>query len=413
MLLDNDGAYPPLSRFFAQQLAFLEAGTDPAEIGLALAAEAGQGNEQRIVNGDNVSPPVWMYKAGGYAVVFCGGTEELSQAAYLVSAWSLRVPNDTIAGLPLLFDQLAFRFRAIYNAFGPPSPPRLFFVGHSYGGCIAQACAAYFKSVQPEIAILSVSFGAPRVGDARFARLQSVNSNTRWMNDDDPVPLLPPSAPAAVSYAAGLGSEVLYRWEAFQHGGGGIVLDDLGNPTPGELPPRGVVPGGASLAAWVLKTAQGGVTQHSMSAYYDRLTMLVNRTVPPSPVRPSAAPVEPSRITDRHTRNAQQDAFIQTIVHTGATQQQGPLIVPPDRPFKTVKFDGLWWVTFGGQLVAVGATRKRAGRMAVLGNDFLRRIQRQAGVDTVSLKQLFGEYLDAASTPDNGFSPVIAAFPTT
>jgi len=42
----------------------------------------------------------------------------------------------------------------------------------------------------------------------------------------------------------------------------------------------------------------------------------------------------------------------------------------------------------------------------------LRRIQRQAGVDTEALKTLFSNYLDAASTPDNGFSPVIKAFPT-
>jgi len=412
MLFDNDGAYPPLSQFFAQQLGILESGSDPATVGLAIGEVAGQGNSQLITAGNSRIPPYWIYKAEGYAIVFIGGTEDISQAATLVTAWSRRIPNDTFAGLPDLMDSTAFAIIARFQSFGPPTPGRVFFVGHSYGGVLAQAAAAVFKSRNPSVSVLSVTFGAPRTGDRRFTAMQSRDSNTRWMNDDDPVPLLPPSIPAAISYATGLGNEVIGRWEQFIHGGGGVVLDSDGNPTPGELPPRGQVAGGASLAAWVLKTAQGGDPAHSMSAYYDRLTKLVTRTAPPMPARVHEARQEPSRVNDRHTQNNQIDAYIANIVHTGAQQQVGPIVVPPDRPFKTVKFDGLWWVTFGGQLVAVGGTRKRAGRMAVLGNDFLRRIQRQAGVDTVALKQLFGEYLDLASVPGNGFSPVIAAFPT-
>jgi len=413
MLFDNDGSYPPLSKWFAQQLAFLEAGSDPSLIGAAAADVSGESNEQGdILDSDQM--PYWHWiNSQSFSVFMFTGTNSIAQAANLVSAWSQRVPNDTYPGLPTLMDSMGFRVGSLMTGLGKRPANRVFFVGHSLGGVIAQAAAAMWKRSRPSNAVLSVTFGSPRVGDRRFASTQSQNSNTRWMNDDDPVPLLPPSIPASISYAVGLGNEVIGRWEQFIHGGGGVILDSNGNPAPGELPPLGHIAGGASLANWVLKTAQAGSSAHQMSAYYDRLNQLVNRVAPAMPASVREAPAEPSRTNDRHTHNAQTDAFIATIVHTGALQQNGPLIVPLDRPFKTIKFDGLWWVTFGGQLVAVGPTRKRAGRMAVLGNDFLRRIQRQAGVDTVALKQLFGEYLDAASIPDNGFSPVIAAFPDT
>ncbi len=413
MLFDNDGAYPPLSRWFAQQLAFLEAGSDPSLIGVSAAEISGESNSQGDFASGATIPKYHWINSQSFSVMLFTGTDSIDQAVNLVSAWSQRVPNNTFPGLPTAMNDMANIVTSRMTTQGRVPANRVFFVGHSLGGVVAQASAAVWKRSRPSSSVLSVSFGAPRVGDRRFAQSQSQNSNTRWMNDDDPVPLLPPSIPASLSYAVGLGNEVIGRWEQFVHGGGGVVLDVNGNPTAGELPPRGQIAGGASLANWVLKTAQGGVTSHSMSDYYDRLNMLVNRTAPPMPVHVREAAAEPSRVNDRHTHNQATDAFIANIVHTGATQQQGPIVVPPDRPFKTVKFDGLWWVTFGGQLVAVGGTRKRAGRMAVLGNDFLRRIQRQAGVDTVALKQLFSDYLDAASIPDNGFSPVIAAFPTT
>jgi pimeloyl-ACP methyl ester carboxylesterase len=412
MLFDNDGAYPPLSRWFAQQLAFLEAGSDPSLIGASAAEISGQGNTQGDYPSGGKIPPMHWIDSASFSVVLIAGTDDILQAANLVSAWSTRVPNNTYPGLPTYFDDVGFQVGARVTSLGRRPADRIFFVGHSLGGSIAQAAAAMYKRAKPGVSVLSVSFGSPRVGDRRFAQTQTQNSNTRWMNDDDPVPLLPPSIPAALSYGIGLGAEVISRWEQFVHGGGGVILDGNGNPTPGDVPPRGVVAGGSSLASWLMKAAEGGVSQHSMSTYYDRLNMLVNRVAPPMPIQVREAPAEPSRINDRHTHNQATDAFISNIVHTGAQQQQGSLIVPPDRPFKTVKFDGLWWVTFGGELVAVGGTRKRAGRMAVLGNDFLRRIQRQAGVDTVALKRLFSDYLDAASVPGNGFSPVISAFPT-
>jgi len=413
MLFDNDGAYPPLSQFFAQQLGILESGSDPATVGLAIGEVAGQGNSQLITAGNSRIPPYWIYKAEGYAIVFIGGTEDISQAATLVTAWSRRIPNDTFAGLPDLMDSTAFAIIARFQSFGPPTPGRVFFVGHSYGGVLAQAAAAVFKSRNPSVSVLSVTFGAPRTGDRRFTAMQSRDSNTRWMNDDDPVPLLPPSIPAAISYASGLGNEVIGRWEQFVHGGGGVVLDSAGNPTPGELPPFGTISGGASLAGWLVKAGEGGITAHSMSTYYDRLTMLVNRTAPPMPSRVSEARAEPSRVNDRHTQNVQIDAWVGNIVHTGAAQQQPPIVVPENRPFKKVRFQGLWWITFGDELVAVAPNKKRAGRFCVIGNDFLRRHQRLAGVDTEAMKKLYADYIDAARIPDNGFVPAIAAFPTT
>lgn len=412
MIFDNDGRYPPLSSFLAQQLAFLEAGTDPSLIGIAIAEKTGESNEQRVRVGTSVAPTFAMFKGGGVGVVLWAGTENLSQAGFLVSDWSTRIPNDTFPGLPANMDNVAFQAIQQYQAFGPLEPQRVFWVGHSYGGALAQAAAAKYKSLRPSIATLSVSYGAPRVGDHRFAVLQRQNSNTRWMNDDDGIPLLPPSIPPAILFAAGLGAEVIGRWEQFEHGGGGVVLDSAGNATAGELPPRGVLQTGANLVSTIFKMMTDPHSAHSMSTYYDRLNLLASRTNPPAHNPTPTAAVEPDRRTHTHTQNQQMETFVDTIVHTGLTQQNGPIVIPDDRHFKKVKFEGLWWVLFGDQLILVAPTRRRAGRFCVIGNDFLRRLHRMAGVDTESLKVLFGEYLAAAVVPDNGFVPTIKQFPS-
>jgi len=227
------------------------------------------------------------------------------------------------------------------------------------------------------------------------------------MNDDDPVPLLPPQLPSSIPFAAGLGTEVLSRWESFVHGGGGIVLDRDGHPRQDVLPPLGRVDAAVSLAAWVLKSATDRSSPHALEEYVRRLTLMQPLVTPPVSERIVQSPVERTHTVDRPSSNRQVEQWRDTIVHTGATQNQAALKVPPERAFQTIKVDGLWWVVFGGFLVAVGPTRKRAGAMATRGNEFLRRLQRMAGVDVQALQTLLPIYLEAASAPNNGFEPLI------
>ena len=99
------------------------------------------------------------------------------------------------------------------------------------------------------------------------------------------------------------------------------------------------------------------------------------------------------------------------IAESGREQNAAPLVVPPGRAFRNVRVGRQWYVFFGDLPVAAGPTRKRAGRMAVLGNDFLRRLQRQGAVDVNALASQFSAYLVAASAIDGGFVPPIRAFP--
>jgi len=412
MIFDQDSASPALALFCARQLAYMQAGGTGTQVGVNISEESGMGVTTREFI-STASRPRWVYVENeSFGVALILGTDNMFQAANIVSAWSLRIPNDTTPGLPQYFNDQAFAMRQLMGGVQSRNAQRVYFVGHSLGGALAEAMAVQEYNSRFRASVLSTTFGSPRVGDIRFRDALARNSNTRWMNDADPVPLLPPEVPDSIQFAAGLGIEVIDRWSRFLHGGGGIVLDDQGRTTAQVIPPLGLVRGGASLAAFLLKAATDQSSIHSLTYYVDRLQMLVANTTPPQRARVVESPIEPTHNTHRGSANAAIDQWRDTIVHTGAQQNASALTVPDDRQFRTVKFDGFWWVTFGGALVAVGPTRKRAGAMATRGNEFLRRLQRMAGVDINALKFLFPIYLDAASTPNNGFKPVIAPIAT-
>lgn len=411
MIFDHDGTDVELSLFVARQLEILASLADPSVIGVNVAQVSGLPNTQFHRDSNNVAPAMHYVMSDSFGVVFLSGVDSVLQAAGIVGAWSVPIPFPGIGYMPQFFSQRASEIAEFMTAGGRPIPPRLYFTGHSYGGLLAQATMRYFQFYGFGLSRLAISFGAPRCGGSAFKATLASSSNTRWMNDTDPVPLLPPDVPASLSYGVGLPNLVLDSWSRFDHAGGGIVLDPLGNSSPGVLPPLGITEGGASLVNWLYKAATDQSSTHNIAEYSRRLNLLRPRTVPPATVTVRVGQPEPSHSGGRASTNRQIKEWTDTIVHTGAAQNASVLRVPQERAFRTLKVDELWWVTFGGFLVAVGPTRKRAGAMAVRGNEFLRRLQRMAAVDTIALGNLMPIYLDAASTPGNGFEPPIAGFP--
>lgn len=411
MIFLRDGADAELSLFVARQLAILASAADPSAIGGNVALASGEVVGQWHFSGDNSLPRLQYVANENFGCLFAAGVDNELQAASIVGAWSLPIPFPGVGYVPTFFSQMASRIAEFMRGVGRPNPPRLYFTGHSYGGLLAQATLRYFQFYGFGNSRVAISYGSPRVGGSQFKSTMSAASNTRWMNHDDPVPLLPPEIPAALSYGLGLPTAVIGNWSQFDHAGGGIVLDVDGRPSPGILPPFGQIEGGASLMGWLVKAATDQSSSHSIPEYVRRLTALAPLTAAPPTVTVHVGPAEPTHTAQRGSTNVAINQWRDTIVHTGAAQAASILRVPPERAFRTFKVDGLWWVTFGGFLVAIGPTRKRAGAMATRGNEFLRRLQRMAAVDINALGSLMPIYLEAASTPDNGFDPPIAPFP--
>ena len=107
----------------------------------------------------------------------------------------------------------------------PPRRKKVWVAGHSRGGAFAVlASAAFAREVDfPEVAG-AYTFGQPRVGNGPFvqALTEGVSNGRagvplfRFVNKDDPVPMVPPEAPAP---AGRLGISLDY-----QHGGTPVVL---------------------------------------------------------------------------------------------------------------------------------------------------------------------------------------------
>jgi len=81
----------------------------------------------------------------------------------------------------------------IFDLVRKERPDTLVFAGHSLGGALAVLLSRGAKSLFPEMAVVAVSYGTPRVGNEGFARSMRGVSHVRLENEADVVPALPPS----------------------------------------------------------------------------------------------------------------------------------------------------------------------------------------------------------------------------
>lgn len=185
-------------------------------------------------------------------------------------------------------------------------------------------------------------------------------------------------------------------------------MNSDGTTEDSPTPPMGSINFAASLANWLWDIYNGRETVHDLPTYVARLGNVVTRTNPPLSARVVESGPEPRTSISRRDANRSIQEGIDSIIRVASAQNAARLAVPPQRAFRPVKIGPIWWVTFGGQLVAVGPRRRNCGLMCVRGNAFLTRLQRMGGVDGAALAGLLVDYIAAASTPDNGFSPTIA-----
>jgi len=100
---------------------------------------------------------------------------------------------------------------------------RIYVTGHSLGGALAQVCATYLASVNPDINVKMISFGAPRVGNENFAEWANELPNLsawRFVNDWDTIPRTPLNS-QGYSHAGHLMDMKTGRCSAYYRQGGG------------------------------------------------------------------------------------------------------------------------------------------------------------------------------------------------
>jgi hypothetical protein len=409
MVLQMPAPSPAVGVFLAQQLLILRTGENPSTIGVNVSRDTGNITEQGDIPATAEFPRGWWVREEGRTLLFISGCETLQHAAryvnYMGAPWSF---------LESGINAENYLFRAYDNYLTPfqardvGQAGNFTVAGHSLGGALGQAVmdAARVRGIRTGQAC--VTFGSPKIAKRPNHHWGTGLNITRWMNNNDPVPHVPPVVVQNIAALAALNPQVLREWSMSLQLAGGVSVDPTGITDDVPTPPFGNVNLAASLSQWLWNIYQQRETVHDLPEYVRRLENVVTRTSPPASARVIASGPEPANDINRRQANAQIQAGIDAIIHVAAAQNRAQLGVPPQRAFIPIKIGPFWWVAFGNILVAVGPRRKGVGLMCRAGNQFLRRLQRMGGVDGVGLAQQLQSYIEAASVPDNGFTPTIA-----
>jgi hypothetical protein len=408
MLLDSAANDPQLGLFVTRLVTMLYQNDPATNMTNVFRQELGLVRFNGVFRPSTLTTPAIYYGNDGDNGFFvAGGTENVTQGQNLLNGYSTSAifggsppANSYLAAIGdvLLADQ---------NLLNVYQCNRCFWTGHSLGGALAVVLAFPYLRNRPQGRSIIVTLGAPRSGGQAFARFMSGSNNCRWMNDSDPVPLVPPSFDEAPIALMAYTIPELIAWAGQAHISGGTEMDPQGNPTERVLPSVAQVSPTTSLAAWLLSLETGAPNTHQIVEYALRFqTYIINHPQRPVPGG-VIAPVEIVDPLDRREQRREEDLVVRELMAQGAFQQDGAEVLPPQLIFYKVKFRGVWCVGFGDLVFAVGPTRRRAGLMARAGNLFIRRLLRQALVNPDTLSTQWTGFLEIASDPTSEIRPTM------
>lgn len=144
-----------------------------------------------VANGP-VLPPGSVIAVGSEVFVFLAGTTNFFQVALQILYAGLG-PVD-LGGLSTnpVWYAAALAVEARMSAAGAGSQSVFYFVGHSFGGAVAEILAARMKQNRPDVLSQVVTFGAPCPGDSRLRDLLIDARQRHYCIPTDPVPGMPP-----------------------------------------------------------------------------------------------------------------------------------------------------------------------------------------------------------------------------
>lgn len=349
-----------------------------------------------------------MIKWPGIAMILFGGCSNAAHGTQYVDAISPPINYSRFNGCnPWLATVATGMFEsAKANRILPTS--RIIVAGHSMGGATAVALARVLLDSYPNFAISVITFGSPRTGPDTFANSVSSLDICRWMNAEDPVPVVPPRPPQAPLAHAVLPPAAATNWNRYVHTQGGLLLEEGGGALQRDIPEIPTTSCQTSLALWLYSCWAGQESLHSMPTYLNRIGQRKARF----PVA-TATPRPTTHSEQGSDNNSQSDARhaikeIENRLREAATAQDRSLLsIPSEWQFKVEKIGGVWCLVWQDAVVSIGPQRKKVRDQARAANTFLRRLQRSGAVGTDVVPIDFKSYLEAATDQNGGFLPVM------
>lgn len=291
----------------------------------------------------------------------------------------------------------------------PSTAPNNIFIGHSGGGPVAFYAYQRLWQNRPAIARANfILYGSPKFTSVPSFDVAPINTIRHWMNDDDPVPFIPPTIPTWQRIWAGLSVFQANRITYFTAIAGGVVLNVLGEPQLSTYPTNiGPSPPDA-IGQWLAAVEQGRTTSHSIDAYLSRFLAGSNiRAVVDQPLlgTSSGGDYAPEPITrTRRQLEAAQESIIRST-ERGVTEAQ--TVIPSGHEFKAYRVGRIWYVSFHGVQVATAPNKKRARGLARAGNDLLRRLLIEHQVEGNALTTQLANWIVEASSDNGGYFPTL------
>jgi hypothetical protein len=354
-------------------------------------------------------PAAYLAWSGQSLFAFVDGIDTDQMGAAIWDAYLGSYYSSTDQPQNAWFAAAASYLNTIFTALNLATFRNIYLTGYSAGGAIACYMSTLFPSELPRQAIYVSTFGSPKPGGRDFAA--SVNGYTiaRWMNFDDPVPLVPPTLGAWVRITAGISVAQNRTLASYRQTDGGLNVTDAAVITPAVGPSAVNLQPSDAVGRWLNALQTLPSSGHSLNQYLARINLAVtNRTVPASGGF-TGGDDDPTPEPTRRQVIKVYDAAQAGVIAFAQPGGEAQVVIPQGQSFYAQRDGRIWNVYFGGQQVASAPFKKRAHHLARVGNDFLKSLQIEGQVRTDTLAGLFQLYLDEASKGGNGFDPPMNA----
>lgn len=405
MILEENPANAATAVAYARLLTLLESigGADP--LSAQLQALLGPGTVTTSHPATNITPAWFAAQGGGWSVILIAGCSSLQHGLSTIAGYSGGLLDSVIVPSNSYFTQLRDQILADAGAAGCWSGSIKLCAGHSLGGAVAALIGAAAKQAAPGSQVGVCTFGAPKTADKHVNAWVDMCSPARWMCDDDPVPILIPTAADTLAMLAAFSIRENSRFQNFVHSRGGLSIDAAGNVEPAILPPTASLTTVSSLAAWLASIDQDTHNTHQIEEYVGRLQLRINNSAGSGPPLVHGGQAEEPGTASNSRLNAAQRHAHDALVGAEADNRRVPLTIPAALRFSVSRNGGIWQVSQGETLVSVSSRERTARSLARKLNSAIEGILLQGFTDVDGAKKALERFLDQARTAGSGISP--------
>jgi len=284
-------------------------------------------------------------------------------------------------------------------------------VGHSLGGAVCEEIARLLRPTAGQSFVQVCTFGAPKpfgYGDCQYV---SAYPHARYMNSDDPVPLVFPSANDNPALLIMPGPVAMLRAQGFTQPAGGLELLPSGTIRAATLPSTAAIDAVSNIGAWLYLIDNGQATAHDLDAYIQRMDAWLARGYTPSEQPRPSMVIEDNEDNSRVNLTQQEKAVVGRFRAREREQRSREPVVPPARRVTVEKIGKFYRTMWGTSMVSTSLSARSSRKVKNTLNELIQELLKQGLVDPHSLTGELAAFVQAASNPGNGVSPLLAVTP--